>query len=69
MTIRKYVQLSELATTATRKGLLPISPATCWRWVKDGRLPKPFKIGPMTTVWDLDEVAGHFEAAKKGGSK
>lgn len=69
MTLKKYVQLSELATTDTHKGLLPVSPATCWRWVRQGRLPKPFKIGPMTTVWDVEEVAAHLEAAKTGGQK
>ena len=69
MTLRRLIQLSALATTPGHQGLLPISPATCWRWVNQGRLPRPFKLGPMTTVLDLDEVESFIDAAKKGGAK
>ena len=64
MTIRRLVQISDLATTAIRKGHLPVSPSTCWRWVKEGRLPTPFKLGPGTTVWDLDEVEAAIAGIK-----
>ncbi len=49
-------RISEVTTTKEKKGLVPVSPATWWRWVADGSAPKPFKLGPNTTVWDLDEV-------------
>jgi predicted DNA-binding transcriptional regulator AlpA len=64
MTILRLVQISDLATTATRRGHLPVSPSTCWRWVKEGLLPRPFKLGPGTTVWDLDEVEAAIGAIK-----
>ena len=52
----KFYRMRQLATTLTHKGLLPVSPATIWRWVREGRFPKPFKLGEQTTVWDADEV-------------
>jgi predicted DNA-binding transcriptional regulator AlpA len=33
-----------------------IGPATVWRWVKSGRLPKPRKLGPNTTAWRVGEL-------------
>ena len=36
--------------------LLPISRATLWRMVREGRFPAPYKLGPNTTVWKCGEV-------------
>jgi len=49
-------RISTVATTGKKQGLVPVSPATIWRWVSEGKFPKPFKLGPNTTVWDLDQV-------------
>jgi prophage regulatory protein len=49
-------RISEVATTKHKKGIVPVSPATWWRWVAEGKAPAPFKLGPGTTVWDLDQV-------------
>lgn len=27
------------------------SPSSVWRWVSEGRFPKPVKIGPACTAW------------------
>lgn len=51
-----YYRLSQLATTPEQKGLLPVGPATVWRWVKAGNFPKPFKLGARVTVWDSEAV-------------
>jgi predicted DNA-binding transcriptional regulator AlpA len=58
---RRVIRIADLTTTRdvegnVRQGRLPISPATWWRWVKEGKAPAPFKLGPNTTVWDLDQV-------------
>ena len=49
-------RIAEVATTKGRKGLVPVSPATWWRWCALGKAPAPFKLGPNTTVWDLDQI-------------
>jgi len=43
-----------------------VSRATPWNWAKAGKFPKPKKIGPNTTRWDLDEVERH--EAEQGGA-
>lgn len=29
---------------------------TIWRWTRQGKFPKPIKLGPKTTGWRLDQV-------------
>lgn len=58
---QRVVRINDLATTKdaegnVRRGRLPVSPATVWRWVAQSKFPAPFKLGPNTTVWDLDKV-------------
>ena len=58
---QRVIRINDLTTTKDangniRHGRLPISPATWWRWVKEGRAPAPFKLGPNITVWDVDKV-------------
>lgn len=53
---QRVIRIADLATTKTKKGRLPVSPATIWRWVAEHKFPAPFKLGPNTTVFDLDQV-------------
>jgi prophage regulatory protein len=53
---QRVIRIADLATTKEKPGRLPVSPATVWRWVKEGKFPAPFKLGPNTTVFDLDQV-------------
>ena len=52
----QIIRLNELASTKNRLGKLPVSPATVWRWVREGQFPKPFKLSNRVTVWNLAEV-------------
>ena len=36
--------------------ILPISKSSWWAGVKEGKYPKPIKIGKNITVWRSDEV-------------
>lgn len=33
-----------------------VSRGTIWRWTKEGRFPKPVKLGPGCTRWLLADV-------------
>ena len=57
--------MSELASTPGCKGLLPVSPATIWRWVKAGHFPAPFKLSEGVTCWDAISV-NEFLARREG---
>jgi predicted DNA-binding transcriptional regulator AlpA len=64
-----YIRMGGLATTKGKSGLMPFSPATIWRKVKDGSFPKPVKLGERITAWHLDDIeawltARHEEAVK-----
>jgi prophage regulatory protein len=36
--------------------LIPVKKSTWWQGVKDGRFPRPLKIGPRTTVWRVEDI-------------
>lgn len=36
--------------------LIPVAPSTWWLGVKEGRFPKPVKLGPRTTAWRESEI-------------
>lgn len=42
-------------------GPIPVSKSTWWQGVKDGRFPKPQKLGPRTTVWRVEDIRALFE--------
>lgn len=36
--------------------LVPVSKSTWWAWVKEGKAPKPHKLGPKITAWKASEI-------------
>jgi predicted DNA-binding transcriptional regulator AlpA len=36
--------------------LVPVCPSTWWSGVKDGRFPRPIKLGPRITCWRAHEI-------------
>jgi predicted DNA-binding transcriptional regulator AlpA len=36
--------------------LFPVSAATWWNMVRDGKAPKPVKLGPRITAWKAAEI-------------
>jgi predicted DNA-binding transcriptional regulator AlpA len=45
-----FVRLAQILT------IIPISKSSWWQGVKDGRFPKPIKLGPRTTVWRVEDI-------------
>jgi len=43
--------------------LFATSGSTVWRWVKQGIIPQPKKLGPQTTVWNVGELRAALEKA------
>ena len=37
-------------------GPIPVSKSTWWAGVKDGRFPKPKKLGVRVTVWRVEDI-------------
>jgi len=36
--------------------VIPVGRSTWWQGVKDGRFPKPVKLGPRTTAWRVNDI-------------
>jgi prophage regulatory protein len=45
---------------------LPISRSTWWAGVKDGRFPKPMKLGKRVTVWRAEDIHRLIEQGVPG---
>lgn len=39
---------------------VPVSTSTFDRWVREGRFPKPVKIGARTVAWRVEDVSRWF---------
>ena len=37
-------------------GPIPVGKSTWWQGIKDGRFPKPVKLGPKTTAWRVEDI-------------
>lgn len=54
--MKTVVRIADIASTPKKSGILPVSPATIWRWVRDGKFPQPFKLGTCVTGWYAADI-------------
>lgn len=60
---RQYKSTRRHARPARTAQYMGISLATLWRWsASRENFPKPRKIGPRATVWDLNEIDAWLDA-------
>ena len=45
--------------------LVPISKSAWWAGVKEGRFPRPVKLGPRTTAWRASDVLALIDGLGK----
>ena len=69
LTLSAFVRESALigSRRAGTKGILPFSSPTLWRMVKDGRFPKPVKLGERITAWRVEDVRAWMDSRKGKG--
>jgi prophage regulatory protein len=53
-----FVRLNQILAP---NGPIPVSKSTWWAGCKDGRFPKPCKLGRGVTVWRAEEIRALFE--------
>lgn len=56
---------SALVSQPVVEAVLDVSGPTVWRRIRDGRLPRPRKIGPRGNRWSV----GELRSAAKGGAR
>lgn len=68
--LRNFDQLPDTANVRQPvvQGLYGCSAASVWRGVKDGRIPKPRKLSPRTTCWNVGELRAALIAAGNQGA-
>jgi len=54
--IDRFLRLKQIVGTKTTPGIVPVSKSTWWKGVKEGRFPKPVKLGKRTTVWRMSDI-------------
>lgn len=48
-----FVRLRDILAPA---GPIPVSKSTWWQGIRDGRFPKPLKLGKRVTVWRAEDI-------------
>ncbi len=48
--------LVRLPSILAPHGPIPVSKSSWWQGVKDGRYPKPVKLGPRITAWRVEDI-------------
>lgn len=43
------------------KQMIGVSGSTIWQWSRDGKFPKPVKLGTRTTAWRHSDVLAFLE--------
>jgi len=55
----KLLRLKDVLT------LVPVGKSSWWKGVKEGRFPKPIKLGPRTTCWRYSDIIALMEGKAK----
>jgi predicted DNA-binding transcriptional regulator AlpA len=53
--------LARLRQILAPVGPIAVSKSTWWAGVRDGRFPKPVKLGPRITAWRVDDIVALIE--------
>ena len=64
----RIIQIGELASTAGKPGMLPVTPATIALWVSESKFPKPLTRNGSVVAWDLEEVECFISQLAKGSA-
>ena len=55
-----YLRLSQILGNPKAKpptpALIPVGKTTWWEGIKDGRFPKPVKLGRRITAWKVSDI-------------
>jgi predicted DNA-binding transcriptional regulator AlpA len=65
----RIIQIDELASTAGKPGMLPVTPATIALWVSESKFPKPLRLSGSVVAWDLEEVECFISQLAKGSAQ
>ena len=60
-----YLRLPQIIGDPTTEppvpSLIPVGKSTWWNGVKNGRYPRPVKLGPRITAWRVEDIRTFIE--------
>ncbi len=59
-------QLLQNSKHPERPGIIPFSGPTLWRRVNDGSFPRPHKLSPRVTAWQVGDIRNWLAAQTQG---
>lgn len=69
MQAQQLIRINKLASRPGQMGLVPVCPATIWRWVKDGKFPAPIRLSGRVTAWEVAKVDAWIQSQAEGGQQ
>jgi prophage regulatory protein len=55
-----YLRLKQILGTQKSNpptpAIIPIGKTSWWQGIKEGKFPKPIKLGPRITVWRVEDI-------------
>ncbi len=69
MTNQKNLPETGFVRLPTILKIYPIGRSTWWQGVKDGKFPKPVKLGQRTTAWRVEDIMALIENPPKPNGK
>jgi predicted DNA-binding transcriptional regulator AlpA len=56
-----FLRLNQIVGSKGMPAIIPVSRSSWWAGVKDGRFPKPVKLGKRTTAWKVSDIRAIIE--------
>ena len=58
-----FIRLKQLiGAEADSVPIVPVSAATIWNWVRQGKFPKPVRLSPAITAWKVQDIRDFLES-------
>lgn len=73
--MNQMYRIFQIASKPGRRGVLPVSRTTIWRWVRENKFPQPIRLSSGIRVWLLDDIYRWIEqraqpqGGKQGGAR
>lgn len=58
------VNIRTLASSREHRGLVPLSKSAIYEKTARGEFPKPIKLGPRKSLWDIRDIEAWLESLK-----
>ena len=57
-----FLRLKQILGSKDKPPIIPVSRTTWWNGVRDGRFPRPVKLGKRTTAWRVEDIRRLIES-------